>query len=44
MVNVSELKLVLKLTRLPFRLASTVAKLKPKKLVGLEANGVKHVI
>ena len=27
-----------------FRLASTVAKLKPKKLVGLEANEVKHVI
>jgi 3-dehydroquinate dehydratase len=32
------------LTREPFRLASTVAKLKAKKLVGLGANEVKHVI
>jgi len=37
-------KLVAKLTRLPYRLASTTAKLKSKKLVGLEANEVKHVI
>ena len=37
-------KLVPMLTRLPFRLESTVARLKPKKLVGLGANEVKHVI
>jgi len=36
--------LVAKLTRLPYRLASTTAKLKSKKLVGLEANEVEHVI
>jgi len=44
MVVASLLKLVAKLTRLPYRLASTTAKLKSKKLVGLEANEVKHVI
>jgi len=32
------------LTQLPYRLASTTAKLKSKKLVGFEANEVKHVI
>jgi hypothetical protein len=36
--------LMTKLTRLPYRLASTTAKLKAKKLVALEANEVKHVI
>ena len=32
------------LTRKPFRLVSTTAKLKTKKLVGFGANEVKHVI
>ena len=32
------------LTRKPFRLVSTIAKLKTKKLVGPEENEVKHVI
>jgi len=32
------------LTRKPFRLVSTTAKLKTKKLVGLGANDLKHVI
>jgi hypothetical protein len=32
------------LTRLPFRLVSTTAKLKTKKLVGFGANEVRHVI
>ena len=37
-------KQVVMLTRQPFRLVSTTAKLKTKKLVGLEANEVEHVI
>jgi len=32
------------LTRQPFRLVTTIAKLKTKKIVGFEANEVKHVI
>jgi len=37
-------KLEAMLTRKPFRLVSTTAKLKTKKLVGFGANEVKHVI